>query len=62
MTEDRLNLLTVKGLISELHPDQAEACNKLAENLRQTLNQAEEPVRTLALTLIGIEAQLAASE
>lgn len=57
MTAEQQNILLIKGLITELPADQAEACHELAEHLRRVIKQAGEPVGTMALALVGAEAQ-----
>jgi hypothetical protein len=47
----------IRGLISSLPCDQQEACKELADFIRQNIAKAGEPVGTLALALIGSEAQ-----
>lgn len=57
MTEEQQTILLIKGAITELPAAQAEACNELAEHIRQACKAAGEPVGTLALALVGAEAQ-----
>lgn len=57
MTQEEQTILIIKGVISELPPAQKEACEELAEHIRQTCKVAGEPVGTLALALVGAEAQ-----
>lgn len=57
MTVEQQNILMIKGLITELPAAQAEACHELAEHLRRVIKQAGEPVGTMALALVGAEAQ-----
>lgn len=52
----------IKGLISGLPAAEQEACNELAEHMRRQIKSAGEPVGTLAMALVGAEAQLAASK
>lgn len=59
MTPDEQTLLMIKGAISDLPAAQREACNELAEFIRYNLKNAGEPVGTLALALVGAEAQIA---
>lgn len=61
MTSEQQTLLMIKGLISELPADQAEACHELADHLRRVIKQAGEPVGLMALALVGAEAQEAAN-
>ena len=61
MTQEEQNVLMIKGLISELQDDQREACNMLAQSIRQSLEIAGDPVGTLVLALVGSEAQLKAA-
>ena len=61
MTEEQQTILVIKGAISELPSAQAEACNELAEHIRRVIKQAGEPAGTLALALVGAEAQATAS-
>lgn len=51
----------IKGVISELPPAQSEACIELAEHIRSCCKVAGEPVGTLAIALVGAEAQLSAA-
>lgn len=57
MTEDQELVLVIKGLISDLPPAEREACEELAGHIRQCCRVAGEIVGTLALTLVGAEAQ-----
>lgn len=57
MTAEQQTILMIKGLITELPADQAEACHEVAQHLRRVIESAGEPVGTLALALIGAEAQ-----
>lgn len=57
MTEEEQTILLIKGAISELPAAQSEACDELAEHIRQVIKVAGEPVGTLALALVGAEAQ-----
>ena len=58
MTQEEQTVLMIKGFISELPDEQQDACNALAQSIRQTLKIADDPVGTLALALVGAEAQL----
>lgn len=57
MTQEKQTVLLVKGAISELSPAEREACEELAEHIRRVCLSAGEPVATLALALVGAEAQ-----
>jgi hypothetical protein len=57
MTQEQQTILLIKGAISELPAAQEEACNELAEHIRMSCKVAGEPVGTLALALVGAEAQ-----
>jgi hypothetical protein len=57
MTEAQQNTLMIKGLIASLPADQQEACNELADFIRRNISNAGEPVGTLAMALVGSEAQ-----
>ncbi len=57
MTPEQQTVLLIKGAISELPAAQEEACNELADHIRRAIKQAGEPVGTLALALVGAEAQ-----
>lgn len=57
MTQEQQTVLLIKGVISELPAAQKEACNELADHIRRVIKQAGEPVGTLALALVGAEAQ-----
>jgi len=57
MTKDQETILLIKGAISELPAAQEEACLELAEHFRSAIKVAGEPVGTLALALVGAEAQ-----
>lgn len=61
MTQEQETVLLIKGLIAEMPADQAEACNELAEHIRRACKVAGDPVGTIALSLVGAEAQLKAS-
>lgn len=54
---EQQTLLLIKGAISELPADQEEACLELADHIRRAIKLAGEPVGTLALALVGAEAQ-----
>jgi hypothetical protein len=57
MTQDQQTILIIKGAISELPAEQAEACNELADHIRRVCKVAGEPVGTMALALVGAEMQ-----
>lgn len=57
MTQEQETVLLLKGAISELPVAQSEACKELAEHIRRACKMAGEPVGTLALALVGAEAQ-----
>jgi hypothetical protein len=57
VSADQTQVLIIKGLITTLPPDQSEACLEVAEHLRRVIKMAGEPVGTLALALVGAEAQ-----
>jgi hypothetical protein len=58
MTEqDKQNIKAVQDAIYSLPAAQCEACNELAEHIRSLIKSAGEPVGTLALALVGVEAQ-----
>ena len=57
MTQEQQTVLLIKGAISELPAAQSEACEELAEHIRQACKVAGEPVGTLALALVGAEVQ-----
>lgn len=59
MTQEQLNILIIKGSISELPTAQREACNELAEHMRRLIKQAGVPVGPYALALVGAEEQAA---
>ena len=61
MKQEQEAVLLIKGLIAEMPADQAEACNELAEHIRQACKVAGDPVGIIALSLVGAEAQLKAS-
>lgn len=61
MTPEQQTVLLIKGAISELPAAQVEACNELAEQIRRAIKVTGEPMGTLALALVGAEAQLNAS-
>ena len=50
-----LEILIIKGVISDLPAAQAEACNELADHIRRAVVTAGEPVGTIALMLVGAE-------
>jgi hypothetical protein len=56
-SQDLETILLIKGAISELPAAQMEACQELAEHIRMVIKTAGEPVGTLALALVGAEAQ-----
>ena len=57
MTPEEEVVFTIKGIISSLPAAQEEACNDLADHLRAAIKLAGEPVGSLALALVGAEAQ-----
>ncbi len=57
MTQEEQTVLIIKGIISELPAAQSEACRELAEHIRRICKLAGEPVGTIALSLVGAEAQ-----
>ncbi len=57
MTQEQETILLIKGAISELPAEQKEACEELAEHIRRACKVSGEPVGTLALALVGAEAQ-----
>lgn len=57
MTQEQQTVLLIKGTISELPTAQREACDELADHIRRAIKTAGEPVGTLALALVGAEAQ-----
>lgn len=57
MTQEQELVLTIKGMISKLPADQEEAVNELAEHIRSACRVAGEPVGSIALALVGAEAQ-----
>jgi hypothetical protein len=61
MTQEQETVLLIKGAISELPAAQNEACEELCEHIRMVIKTAGEPVGTLALALVGAEAQAKAT-
>lgn len=61
MTTEEETVLMIKGLIFELPEAQREACLALVQRMKEQLKDAGEPVASVALALVGAEAQLAAS-
>lgn len=59
MTHAEETVFLIKGMISALPAAEAEACNELTEHIRRAVKMAGEPVGTLAIALIGAEAQAA---
>lgn len=57
MTSNQDLVFTIKGVIASLPAAEQEACNELVEHMRMQLKIAGEPVGTLALALLGAEAQ-----
>jgi hypothetical protein len=58
MTEtDKALIKEIQDMIYSLPAAQCEACNEVAEHMRRVIKQAGEPVGTLALSLLGAEAQ-----
>ncbi len=58
---EKETILLIKGMISELPADQREAVEEVAGHLRRVLTSAGEPVGTMALALVGAEAQAKAT-
>jgi hypothetical protein len=54
---DHETIWLIKGAISELPAAQSEACLELADHIRRAIKVAGEPIGTLALALVGAEAQ-----
>lgn len=61
MSEEEKTVILIKGVMSELPDDQLEACLELAQHIRTCVKTAGEPVGTLALALVGAEAQAKAT-
>lgn len=61
MTPEKQTVLLIKGAIAELPAAQNEACDELVYHIKTLLKQAGEPVGTLAIALVGAEAQLEAT-
>jgi hypothetical protein len=59
MNQDQQTILLIKGAIASLSAAEQEACHELADFLRMNIKRAGEPVGTLALALVGAEAQAA---
>jgi hypothetical protein len=62
MNHEQEIVYTIKGVIASLSPVEQEVCNELVEHMRRQIEAAGEPVGTLALALVGAEAQLKASQ
>jgi len=60
MTSEQEIVYIIKGAIGHLPAVEREACNELVEYMRRQIEAAGEPVGTLALALLGAEAQLKA--
>jgi hypothetical protein len=61
VTEEEMTLLAIKGLISDLAPEQREQCEAMAEHLRRMIEDAGD-VGTLAFALVGAELQAGKGE
>lgn len=61
MTPEEQTILLIKGMIAELPAAMAEQCNDLADHIRRAVKTAGDPIGTLALALVGAEAQRDAS-
>ena len=59
--EDRNTILLIKGVISELTPEQQKACKQVADRLRQIVLEAGD-VGGLAFALVGAELQAMAED
>lgn len=58
MTEqDKETIKAIQNVIYSMPAAQCEACNELAEHIRRVIKSAGEPIGTLALALVGAEAQ-----
>lgn len=57
MTNEEQTTLMIKGLIASLPAAEQEACLELADHMRRQIAAAGEPVGTLAMALVGAEAQ-----
>lgn len=63
MTHDQQTLLMIKGAISELPPEQREACMRLVDQLRLMIESVngqfgKAPVGELAIALVGAEIRM----
>jgi len=61
MSEEEQTVLMIKGAIASLPPMQAEACNKLVEQISIMATEAGH-VGVLAIALIGAEFQVQAAK
>lgn len=52
-------VLQIKGIIHSLPAAEREACDELCEHMRRQVKAAGDPAGTLAIALLGAEAQLA---
>lgn len=57
MSAEDETVLLIKGTIASLPAVAAEQCNELADHIRRAVKLAGEPVGSLALALVGAEAQ-----
>jgi hypothetical protein len=55
--EDKATIKAIQDAIYSLPAAQCEACNEVADHLRRVIKSAGEPIGTLALALVGAEAQ-----
>jgi hypothetical protein len=57
MSTEEQTILMIKGLIASLSAAEQDACNELIDHMRRQIASAGEPIGTLAIALIGAEAQ-----
>jgi hypothetical protein len=62
MTAEELQVAEAHALIDQLPADQAEAVIELANHIKTLIKTAGVPVGTMALVLVGVEAQLIVSQ
>ena len=59
MTQEEIQVLVIKGLISELSSQDAKLCLKVAQDIRTLCQTENKTIGALALALVGTESQVA---
>lgn len=57
MSNAEETVFLIRGVIASLSPGDQEAVKELADHIKSAIRRAGEPVGTLAMALVGAEAQ-----